>query len=212
MGVERQYQLRRRIEDLLSEVEQVRAELRAERVEAPEADRGRHAAERPRLRLVRALVLAPVLWVWATFRENAKASTFAAAGLLAVPTTLGVSVATPEIHPGAPPVSTAPRQVDERPELRPTPFASLPRPPTPNPTPTPTETAEAVQSETTPPVSSAPASVPAPTPTPTPTSTSIAPVTEDVVWTRAGALVHCRDVLEVPPAGLQDCVQELLTG
>jgi hypothetical protein len=203
-------ELRLQLKELLQRAD--RLALLIQQAEAP-----RHAADRPRLTLIhggKALVLAPVMWVWATFRENAKASTFAAAGLLAVPTTLGVGVATPEIHPGAPPVSTAPRQVDEQPELRPTSFASLPRPPTPTPTPTPTETAEAVKSEALPPVSPAPVSVPAPvsTPTPTPTSTPTAPVVEEVVWTRTTALVHCRDVLEVPAADLQDCVQELLAG
>jgi hypothetical protein len=212
MGVERRHELCRRIEDLLSEVDRVRAELRAEQIEvlAP----GRHAADRPRLRLIRggkALALAPVMWVWAQVREHATAATgIAAASVIGGASTLGVAAA-PEVSYNPPPRSTT-IPVAEQPELRPTSFASLPRPPTPTPTPTPTETAEAVKSEALPPVSPAPVSVPAPVSTPTPTPTPTVPVVEEVVWTRTAALVHCRDVLEVPAADLQDCVQELLAG
>lgn len=200
-------ELRRQLKELLREADRLAALI--QQAEAPR----RHAGGRPRLRLIRggrALVLVPVLWVWAQVREHATAATgIAAAGVLAVPTTLGVGVAGPEVDTGAPSASVT------------TPATATPSPLRPSsPAPLPvgdTGTAGTVEPGGLPPDPSAP--VPAPTPiltlTPTlsplpePVEDVVEPV-EEVVWTKTTALVHCRDELEVLPLDLRDCVRDLL--
>jgi hypothetical protein len=183
-------------------VEQVRAlDVRTSR---------RHAArpERPKLTLIRggrAVLVAPLVWVWAQLRDHASASVgLAAAGVIGVPTALGV--AAPVIHSGAPPVSMSPR-ISEDVDPRPLPVGLT------APSPEPTPTVEVVEPEVSPPDPPAPTSAPTPLPTPTPTVTppleAVEPV-EEIVWTKAEALVHCREVLLADD--LRGCVRELLAG
>jgi hypothetical protein len=196
--------LRQRLREVLQEADRLAAQI--EQTE----DRARHAArpERRRLTLIRggkALVLAPLAWVWSQVRDHAaQASTLAAVGVVGVPTALGV--ATPVIHPGAPPVSIGPRIMSD---IDPSPLPERVTSPQPEPTPT----VEVVEPEVSPPDPPAPTSAPTPLPTPTPTVTppleAVEPV-EEIVWTKAEALVHCREVLLADD--LRGCVRELLAG
>jgi hypothetical protein len=198
--------LRQRLREVLQEADRL-----ASQIEQTEG-RARHAArpERPKLTLIRggrAVLVAPLVWVWAQLRDHASASVgLAAAGVIGVPTALGV--AAPVIHSGAPPVSISPR-ISEDVDPRPLPVGL-----TPSPSSEPTPTVEVVGPEAPPPPAlPAPTSALTPTPTPTPLPTAgpppevVEPV-EEVVWTRVTARAHCHDVLQADD--LRECVEELL--
>jgi hypothetical protein len=191
-----------RIAEAVHEVEELEREA-AEETATPEQ-------RRARFRLIRggkALVLAPVAWAWAQVRDHAVAAVpLAATGVIGTAATLGV--ASPEIPPDPDPVSVT--RVEE-----PTGFGShvYRQAPTPTPSPTPTEAVEVVESEAIPALpapTSAPFLLPdVPLPTETPLPEAVEPV-EEVVWTTATAVVHCREVLLA--VDLHGCVRGLLAG
>ncbi|MGH9251618.1 MAG: hypothetical protein ACRD0W_19165 [Acidimicrobiales bacterium] len=203
--------LRAELDALLEQAEDLAEQIK--QTDTPPR-RARRAAnpDRPKLRLIRggkALVAVPLLWLGARVRDH-----YALAGATAATATVlgtGMLEAAPVPRPVVPEVPREsysvvdpPVPVEEnRSPVAPAPVATPDAAPTPQPTPP----------DAAPTLSPSPTPLPldpelSPLPTP-PVAEVVEPVVE-VVWTKAAALAHCRDVLDVPPTRLHVCVVDLL--